>query len=216
MIQEKRLSCADCAAVACDSQGERKYPAFCPTKALGPLQVESVLTAYQEEEAQQVMRVSARVEYEGYGNWTRVQEIIEFAKRMSYTRLGIATCVGLIRETRALAKLLRGHGFEVFGIGCKVGAISKTEVGIEADCMKIGQSMCNPILQARQLAQEDTQLNIVMGLCVGHDSLFYRNTTALATTLVTKDRVLGHNPIAALYTIDSYYDKLKAPPEANL
>ena len=29
------------------------------------------------------------------------------------------------------------------------------------------------------------------------------------TTAVTKDRVLGHNPVAALYTADSYYSKLK-------
>ena len=67
--------------------------------------------------------------------------------------------------------------------------------------------MCNPILQARLLNQAKTDLNVVIGLCVGHDSLFYRYSDAYVTTLVTKDRVTGHNPAAALYTSNSYYKK---------
>lgn len=69
--------------------------------------------------------------------------------------------------------------------------------------------MCNPILQAKVLNKEKTDLNVVVGLCVGHDSLFYKYSDTLVTTAVTKDRVLGHNPAAALYTADSYYSKLK-------
>ena len=48
---------------------------------------------------------------------------------------------------------------------------------------------------------------------MGHDSLFYKYSEALTTTAVTKDRVLGHNPVAALYTADSYYSKLKKSEE---
>lgn len=68
--------------------------------------------------------------------------------------------------------------------------------------------MCNPILQAKLLNREGTDLNVVIGLCVGHDSLFYKYSDALCTTLVTKDRVLGHNPAAALYTAKTYYSRL--------
>ena len=71
-----------------------------------------------------------------------------------------------------------------------------------------GNIMCNPILQAKILNQEKTQLNVVMGLCVGHDSLFYKYSNALTTTLITKDRVLAHNPAGALYQTKSYYKKL--------
>ena len=67
--------------------------------------------------------------------------------------------------------------------------------------------MCNPILQARLLNQAGTDLNVVIGLCVGHDSLFYRYSDAYVTTLVTKDRVTGNNPATALYTAESYYKK---------
>jgi uncharacterized metal-binding protein len=68
--------------------------------------------------------------------------------------------------------------------------------------------MCNPILQAKTLNEEHTELNVVIGLCVGHDSLFYKYSEAPVTTLVVKDRVLGHNPVAALYQTKAYYSRL--------
>ena len=57
--------------------------------------------------------------------------------------------------------------------------------------------MCSPISQAMVLNDEGVDFNILMGLCVGHDSLFFRYSEALTTVLVVKDRVLGHNPAAA-------------------
>jgi len=160
-----------------------------------------------------VMRTAAGVEYEYYNQLTRVQEIIEFAKRMQFHKIGIATCTGLIHESGILAKILRSHGFEAFGIACKAGLVPKTEIGIDAECCAVGVNTCNPILQAKMLNRERTELNIVMGLCVGHDAMFYKYSKALVTTLVTKDRVLGHNPVAALYTANSYYKKKVYPPE---
>jgi uncharacterized metal-binding protein len=167
------------------------------------------MAAYDEPETLRMMQTAAQVELEGYCRWTRVREIMEFARRMGYTHLGIATCVGLIRESRILAEILRSNGFTVTGIGCKVGAIPKVSMGIDPVCAEIGPNLCNPVLQAALLTEARTELNIVMGLCVGHDSLFYRHSEAPVTTLVTKDRVLGHNPVAALYTAGSYYSSLK-------
>ena len=213
-MEERRFSCIDCAVVACNSNGKKEYPAFCPTKALPEEARESVLAAYQGE-AQEMMRAAARVDYEGNDTWPRVQEVIEFAHKMGYERLGIATCVALIREARSLAALLRGHGFAVYGIGCKIGAVQKTEIGIDELCMQAGKATCNPILQARLLGEAKTQFNIVLGLCVGHDTLFFQNSEAPCTMLVAKDRVLGHNPVAALYTLDTFYKKLKAPEAAK-
>ena len=43
-----------------------------------------------------------------------------------------------------------------------------------------------------------TDFNIVFGLCLGHDSLFLKASNAMCTVFVVKDRVLHHNPIAAL------------------
>lgn len=213
MKNDMTRSCIDCAVINCDKE-DKSYPDFCLTtnhkneKAMG-----EALELYGEEENHKVMVNAADVEAEFYGKMTRVEEIIEFAKRMEFKKLGIATCVGLINESRILAKILRKNGFEVFGVTCKAGAVDKTVVGIKESCKKVGKNMCNPIHQAKRLNAEHTELNIVMGLCVGHDSLFYKYSDALVTTLVTKDRVLGHNPAAALYTANSYYRRLMEDPQ---
>lgn len=202
----KKLSCADCGVINYDVQ-DRTYPDFCLTTHMDKNILQEALQAYDEGSNRQIMQTAAQVEYDGYLKWCRVQETIEFAKRMNYHKIGIATCVGLIQETRIVTKILRSHGFEVFGIACKAGAIPKVDMGIDGRCSEIGVNSCNPILQAKMLNAQQTDLNIVMGLCVGHDSLFYNYSVAPATTLVVKDRVLGHNPVAALYTSQSYYKK---------
>jgi uncharacterized metal-binding protein len=46
-------------------------------------------------------------------------------------------------------------------------------------------------------------MNLVVGLCVGHDMLFTKRSEAPVTTFVVKDRVLAHNPVGAIYS--GYY-----------
>ena len=202
-------TCVDCGSINCDSR-QREYPEFCLTEKLDKETIEKVRCLYEEEENSRVSVISAAIENEFYLKFTRVEETIEFAKRMGFKRIGIATCVGLINESRTLAKLLRNNGFEVYSAACKVGSFKKEEVGVPPeDITKTGPFMCNPIMQAEVLNRSKTQLNIVMGLCVGHDSLFYKYSEALVTTLVAKDRVLAHNTVGALYQVDTYYKKLK-------
>ena len=71
--------------------------------------------------------------------------------------------------------------------------------------------MCNPVIQAKILNEEKTDFNILVGLCVGHDSLFFKYSHAFTTVLIAKDRLLGHNPAAALYTSGTYYSRLHKP-----
>ncbi|MGL4802501.1 MAG: DUF1847 domain-containing protein, partial [Cetobacterium sp.] len=52
-----------------------------------------------------------------------------------------------------------------------------------------------------------TDLNILFGLCVGHDTLFIKHSEAPVTVFAVKDRVLCHNPVAAIYQVDAYYKK---------
>ena len=49
---------------------------------------------------------------------------------------------------------------------------------------------------------------MLVGLCVGHDAIFTRHSKAPVTTFIVKDRVLGHNPAAALYTAKFYYKRV--------
>lgn len=207
-MMEKKMSCIDCAVKNCDKM-DKTYPDFCLTTHMDETVKARALAHYAEEENHKVMVAAAEVECEHYCQYTRVEEIMAFAEKLGAKKIGIATCVGLLKESRTLASILRSHGFEVYGAACKVGAVPKVDVGIPKECCKIGINMCNPILQAELLNEEGTDLNIIMGLCVGHDSLFIKYSNALVTSGVTKDRVLGHNPVAALYTADTYYSKLK-------
>jgi len=203
-------SCADCAFYSCDFS-DREYPHDCVTT--DEVNAEIILGAvaeYDEYENNRIMMNAAEIEREFYCKMTRVEETIEFAKRMGYQRIGVATCVGLIKETKTLVRILRAHGFDVYAVACKVGGIDKTELGIPEECKEVGPNICNPISQAMILNERGTDMNIVMGLCVGHDILFNKYSKAPTTTLVVKDRVTGHNPAAPLYTADSYYkEKLK-------
>jgi len=67
--------------------------------------------------------------------------------------------------------------------------------------------MCNPVMQAKVLEENSTELNIIVGLCLGHDILFSKYSHVAVTTLIVKDRLLAHNPAGALYS-GYYYSKL--------
>ena len=138
-----------------------------------------------------------------------------FAQKIGAQRIGIANCVGCRKEARLFAKVLKAKGFDsVFGIGCKLGALDKTKAGIpEGTKVAPGghESMCNPVAQARLLAQQKTDLNVIIGLCVGHDSIFIKHSEAPVTYLMVKDRVTCHNPAAPLHQMETFYKRLLQP-----
>ena len=123
---------------------------------------------------------------------SRAEEIVAFAKAAGYRRVGIAHCVAVTREAEAFEGMLAEH-FEVTRVDCKVFGIDKGEFVEGAS-----GTACNPVGQAKVLADAGTELNVAMALCLGHDLLFAKHSAAPVTTLVVKDRVHGHNPIAAL------------------
>lgn len=207
---DKKLSCVDCRSHHCHYE-EGCYPDFCPTTAPDRSTYERAMAELREPDNNRIAIAAAEVEYEGYGRRTRVEEVIQFAHKIGAKRIGIATCLGLAEESRILTKILRTNGFEVIGAVCKAGATPKTEIGIPAECNAVGVNMCNPILQAEILNDSGTDLNLIVGLCVGHDSLFIRHSKALCTSVITKDRVLAHNPAAALYMADGYYKRITEP-----
>lgn len=207
-MNDIKRSCIDCGTTNCNLQ-DSVYPDFCLTTGMDEKVLTRAMAAYEDPEDRKMSQVSASVEHDGYMQWTRVEELMVFSERMGYKKLGIATCVGLIRESRTLAQILRNHGFEVYGVACKCGVQKKASVGCDPSCDELGPNMCNPVLQAELLNEEGTDFNVTMGLCVGHDSLFYKHSKAPVTTLVAKDRVLAHNPCAALYQADAYYKRLK-------
>lgn len=204
-------SCSECGQLNC-YRHDKQYPSFCATEAADPALVESTRQAYAGPDLDgRLARAAAEVEGRYYGRISRCEEIVAFAHRIGAKRIGIATCFGLIEESRVFAKILRLAGLDPVTVLCKVGSVDKESIGIP-DQLKVKpgafEAACNPILQAKNLNAEKTDLNVIVGLCVGHDSLFTRHSEAPVTTLVTKDRLLGHNPAAALYTLHSYSKRI--------
>lgn len=195
-------------------------PAFCSTK-LYPEAVEKANEEYKKPEIREFARQASIQEAECYINRDakphylyptkpRLQEIIEFSRKMGYKKLGLAFCTGVHREAKIFAEILEAHGFEIVSVMCKVGKVEKEFIGIEQhQKVRPGEyeTMCNPIAQAEVLNAAGTDFNIIMGLCVGHDSLFIKYSKAMVTVFAVKDRLLGHNPMAAIYTAKTYYQR---------
>lgn len=201
--------CADCRVHVCRTGKMDKAPEACPTLNDKEL-IDAVFNEYQKKEINNIALNAARVEAKGYGIWTRVEEIMEFSKRAGFKKLGLAFCVGLRREARTLIDIWLESGFEVAAAACKMGANPKEKLGIkDEEKVRPGEfeAMCNPIAQANFLNNAEVDLKVIMGLCVGHDTLFIQYAKGPVTVMAVKDRVLAHNPVAALYCRGSYYNK---------
>lgn len=205
-------TCGVCEVHACKIGERDKMPKNCP--CLEEKILEKSKKLYSEDENAKITYQSALVEAQGYCQKTRIEEIMDFAKKCNYKNIGVAFCLGLTKEMKLFHKILRANGFTVNSIICKNGSIPKEEINIKEEekvrpCTY--EAMCNPIGQALFLNNAGTDFNIILGLCVGHDSLFIKYSDAPITVLSAKDRVLGHNPLAALYLSEGYYNKKLFP-----
>ncbi|MCB9946892.1 MAG: DUF1847 domain-containing protein [Rhodospirillaceae bacterium] len=212
-------SCAYCPeTVRVCRHGELQgRPGFCPTR-VEPDAITEGRQAYEDERTRAIAVASAQVEAEGYCRWSRVEEVCQFAHKMGFKRIGIACCISFVDFAQTLSTILESHGFEVVSSACKVGGVPKEDLGLRDD-QKVRpggfEAMCNPVTQAKVMNDAGTDFNVLMGLCVGHDSLFLKHADALCTVLVAKDRVLAHNPLGALVLADSYFRRVWGPDKPD-
>ena len=211
MNVKREFCCSDCGLLNCYRR-EKDFPQACIGEKLSGKLLESVNELYRSDPfVSKISYAAAEIEGTYYGKLTRVEETIAFARRIGVKKIGIASCIGLVSETRTFVKILDAHQLKSYSAICKVGSVDKTAIGIPEE-LKVQpgsfEGICNPVMQAKILNREKTDLNVIVGLCVGHDSLFIKYSKAPVTTLIVKDRVLGHNPAAALYTTGFYYKKL--------
>ena len=200
-MEKHSPQCAKCTILRCGAAEKNKnVPASCPTEKYPDL-VGETKEHYALPENQAVIQgwfglmskiLDPEKPREKF-SWTRVDEVMEYAKLRGMTRLGIASCYALLPESKLLSDILEGNGFDVVSVSCLCGEVNPKEMGMP------GNIFCNPIMQAEVLNREKTELNLMVGLCVGHDILFLRHCKGETTPLVVKDRALGHNPVAALY-----------------
>jgi uncharacterized metal-binding protein len=222
--KEVLVNCAMCPRPVCNSTASQSGPDNCPLKVVPDVIDKAVKKYHASPDTLKFTLNASRQEGAGYMRLphspagpspvkSRVEEIMEFSKRMGYKRLGLGFCAGVHFEASLLVPILENRGFEVVSVCCKCGSIPKEEIGIE-DWEKVNpggfEAMCNPIAQAEILNSYNTDFNILMGLCVGHDSLFLKNCEAPCTVLAAKDRLYGHAPMLALYQSKSYHRRVLA------
>lgn len=172
--------CAKCKYFACRRGRPDAAPDECPMHGVFP----AFDDLYSDPEAMRMAQRSALVEGVGYGRWNRLREIAEFAERMDFRRIGIAYCPDMAREAVLAATYLRSHLLDV--------RLPPEEYD------------CDPLGQATLFGRIRTQLNVVAGMCVGHEAVFTRASRAPLTGLIARDERFRHNPAAALYTADTY------------
>lgn len=121
-------------------------------------------------------------------NRSRLQELINFAKNSNFKKIGIANCLSMQKYADKLKEILTENGFEVVAINCKNSGLQNSDLfGEEAK----GPS-CDPLSQADYLNSQNTDLNINVGLCLGHGILFDKHSKVPTTTFVVKDFATDH------------------------
>jgi uncharacterized metal-binding protein len=215
------ISCVDCKAWACfpdvstAKAGRREPPPYCPSNAQKEV-CKQALAKYNNESHVFAKNV-ALVENACYAIdpntrtavlpmvtlHSRAEEIIMLAKISGFKKLGLAFGVELQQEARLYTDILEKNGFEVVSVCCKAGGIPKEEIGITEDEKLYGpgsqETMCSGLIMAELLNSENTDMNILMGLGVGQDTLFYKYTNAFTVPFVIMDRVYGGATMEGVY-----------------
>jgi len=235
MSKKTEFSCGLCSSVwqktgttncwSADPARRPDKPGYCPTNEHEDVIREAFDLYRGNSKDAKMAQVATKVEGLCYqpvpgsdavnARWTRVEDTIAFAKLMGYRKIGIATCIGLLDETNRLVAILKAQGFEPLSVCCKTGSIDKLELGLQEENKvrpNTFEPACNPVAQARLMNRAGTDMNIIVGLCVGPDMLFSKYSDAPVTTLLVKDRVTGHNPVSVLYGQNFYYKRLQSRP----
>ncbi len=126
-------------------------------------------------------------------NIDRIDEIIEYCKEANIKTIGIANCISFNKEADQLEKILKSKDFDVSKVHCKYGKVPFKDL-----IPNYKGVSCNPAGQADFLSEKKTELNILLGLCLGHDMIFNSKSKAPVTTLVVKDRKRKHYSLEAL------------------
>jgi uncharacterized metal-binding protein len=208
--------CARCPAAYCQSAPMEDFkkevlPEYCPMKTRWEV-IKSIVKRYGRDDVKRIYIPATITEKEAYETIRgvymavrpRIKELIEFGKLIKAKKIGLAFCAGMRDEATRIAESLEKNGFTVASVLCKCGGIDKTRLHVTKE-YEIGDPLkfeagCNPVLQAELLNKAETDINVIVGLCLGHDMLFTMNSKAPVTTLIIKDRLLGHNQVIALYS----------------
>ncbi|MBD3164997.1 DUF1847 domain-containing protein [bacterium] len=135
----------------------------------------------------------------------RLSELVYFCLEMGYKRIGVAFCHELQGPADILTNVLRRF-FTVHPVCCMASRVTDQRRAADGN----GASMCRPQKQAQLLNQCRTDLNVIVGLCIGADCVFTAHSRAPVSTLFVKDKALAHNPVGAIYS-EQYLNEASHP-----
>lgn len=182
------MNCTTCEDRVC-----RKQQTSCDRESFVKSEI---IEQYQDVSHSEIVKAAAELVDSGRaGTLSRMEEIIEFAKRMKYQKIGIAYCYGMEQYAKEIESILTDEWFEVSAVSCSVGGLKQSEVNTASCIHKVS---CNPLGQAEQLNAEKVDLTLVVGICMGHEILLNRNLGMDFTTLVVKDRKNNHAPLLGI------------------
>ena len=205
------MPCASCVDQTCFT-GQGEMPVDCPERNREESGPKEPVAGFAEFAAQIRKK-----------QINRINEVIEYARFMKIEKIGIACCIGLHDELRVVTNMLKKADLHSVSVMCKTGSYEKKSVGVPVRFRmttktgySVGCAACNPVAQAMVLNREKTGLNLIIGLCAGHDSIFMKYSEVLTATLVAKDRSNGHNPAAILYNFygDNFFSRRPSPEGA--
>ena len=199
-MENKQPQCAKCPPKLCVMGPSEEGPHYCPMKTT-PDVFEDARTLVANPEIRKMFRGVATTWKDSRLSKNRIEETVIYARNMGFKRLGLAFWIGLTDQARVIAALLEKRDFEVVSACCMTGGFSSDDVGLpeEDKVYREGrQPQCSPVGQALLMNRYKTDLNVLVGLCVGDDAIFIRHSDAPVTVLAVKDRVHAHNPLAAI------------------
>ena len=197
MKNKDKTTCL-CKKMGCWRGDDEGIPPYCQANQYVE-EIKKVKKVYAEPEVVDIYTAACVVGKKNDGFRPRIEEALDFAREMKFSKVGFAACVAFGKELEVIRRLFEQAGIEVFSAGCQIGRSSATDRGLPHLEAYPDNSTCNPIAQAEILNKAQTQLNYIIGLCMGHDILFTRYSRAPVSTLIVKDRLMGNNPAAAIY-----------------
>jgi len=161
-----------------------------------------------DSDTSRILDAAMDISFESERTLCRLSELIYFCLEMRYHRIGLAYCIELEEPAGILARVLRRF-FAVYPVCCKVGGTAVSDPLTTSPSPRerslAREVACNPAGQAAVLNRIETDLNVMVGLCMGADCVFTHYSEAPVTTLFVKDKSLANNPIGAVYS--DYYLK---------
>lgn len=212
--RKERLTCV-CKRMGCWLGDDEGIPDYCQANEYLE-EIKKAKNEYAKPGVLDMYRAACMAGAKNDGMRYRIEEALDFAKALKLSRIGFAACVAFVNELEVLVKLFAGEGFQVVCASCQIGRVS-AEARNLPELIDYVNATCNPIAQAEILNREKTELNFIVGLCMGHDILFTQYSKAPVSTLIVKDRVTGNNPVGALtgwharrslFKISRSYDKV--------